>query len=193
MEEKGQQWFQQLTGHIQELRTNRPLPERNQLNDVEEWQCRIVGSAWMLWFEEVGPNFLQERNLLHKIRQIEPDPYIVLVSNTPGLVAAEEIVGSGDKRVAFLYEEEYQEFLSKNTDSDFRWHIYVWSFFQDKLDPEMLLEPMERHPISDDDVYWQHNEGTWWAHLACRGVEHLWKWNGVEPELLEEALVHWVE
>ncbi len=25
-----------------------------------------------------------------------------------------------------------------------------------------------------------------------RGIEHLWKWDGAKPTLLEEAIAHWV-
>lgn len=31
-----------------------------------------------------------------------------------------------------------------------------------------------------------------WAVNAGRGVDHLWRWDGQAPELLEEALTHWV-
>jgi hypothetical protein len=31
-----------------------------------------------------------------------------------------------------------------------------------------------------------------WAVNAGRGVDHLWGWDGRKPELLEEAMSHWV-
>lgn len=31
-----------------------------------------------------------------------------------------------------------------------------------------------------------------WALNSGRGVDHLWRWDGGEAGLLEEALTHWV-
>jgi hypothetical protein len=56
MNPEGQEWFAQLNISIDQLQKENPLPERNQLNDSEEWQCRIVGSSLLNWLENVGPN-----------------------------------------------------------------------------------------------------------------------------------------
>ncbi len=37
---------------------------------------------------------------------VDPEPAILFTSNVPGLVAAQELVGSGHNRVVFLLEDE---------------------------------------------------------------------------------------
>jgi hypothetical protein len=192
MEQEGQNWFTQLNASIEQLRKENPLSARDQLNDSEEWQCKIVGSSLLNWLENVGPNFLQERSVFCKVREIEPDPFLVFTSNTPGLVAAREIVGEDNERIVFLDDSEFDDWLKDHPDKSYRWHVHVWSYFRDSLESEFHQKAEEEYPISEESSYWQHSEGTMWADLAGRGVDHLWRWDGNGPELLEEAFTNWV-
>ncbi len=82
--------------------------------------------------------------------------------------------------------------ITESPDEEHRWHVHFWSFFLDEAQPGFLKIGCRKYPIPTSCVYWQHIEGTMWGRLAGRGVDHLWKWDGAEPVLLEEALTHWV-
>ena len=164
MNHEGQEWFDQLTSATQEFRKEIPMPTREELNEPEEWQCRITGSSLVNWLDNVGDNILQERSMFCKLKEIEPDPFLVFTSNRPGLVAINQIVGVGNERIVF----------------------------RDQIDTEFQQQAEEQFPIPQGSSYWQHSEGTIWAQLAGRGGDHLWKWDGNEPELLEEAFTQWV-
>jgi hypothetical protein len=151
-----------------------------------------VGGTLLTWLRELGPRLLQEREVLHTTMGVSPDPWIVFTSNLPGLVAAREILGTNSKRIVYLSEDEFRQWLAHSPDAAFRWHVHFWSLFLDDPRPGFLAEATRRHPISPPCVYWQHAEGTMWGKLAGRGVDHLWKWDGKEPSLLEEALTQWV-
>ena len=117
---------------------------------------------------------------------IEPDPCIVFTTDVPGLVAAEEILDRSD-RIACLSGTAFDLWLSQEPDENFRWHVCVWSRFCDPIDADVLEAAREAFPLPEERTYWLHSEGTLWAPLAGRGVDHLWAWDGQEPELLEEA------
>jgi hypothetical protein len=168
------------------------LPSRDELSPAEEWQCRIVGSSLLNWLRKIGPRFLQERAVLAKLLEIDREPFIVFTSDIPGLVAAQQILGTDHERVGFLLQDELDSFLRQVEDPDYRWRVHVWSVFRKVVAPAFEAEARAKYPIPDGCSYWQHSEGTMWAVNAGRGVDHLWRWNGQNPELLEEALPHWV-
>ena len=62
------EWFSLLNQHIEQCRLENPLPSREELTKVQEMQCRIVGGAIIAWLERYGPQFLQERQVLHEVR-----------------------------------------------------------------------------------------------------------------------------
>ena len=123
---------------------------------------------------------------------VDPDPVIVFTSDLPGLVAAQEILGSEHELVTCLLEEEFADAEVRAADPGYVRHVHVWSRFLLELEPDFAAVARSRHPIRSGDRHWQHTEGTMWAPNAGRGVDHLWRWDGSEPELLAEALTHWV-
>jgi len=186
------EWADELRRFAAARRAARPLPERDALTPAQERQCRIVGGALLAWLQDHGPRFLQERATMAALLEVEPDPAIVFTSDLPGLVAAQEILGSEHELVTFLLEEEFADAEVRTADPGYIRHVHVWSRFLPELETKFAALARSKHPIRPGDRYWQHAEGTMWAPNAGRGVDHLWRWDGSEPELLEEALTHWV-
>ena len=143
---------------------------------------------------EDRPEFLQQRGLLAKLLEVDREPFIVFTADTPGLAAAQQILSSDHERVGVVLQDEFDAFLQQVEDAKYRWHVHVWSYFRKVLEPafEAEAEAQAKYPIPDGSSYWQHSEGTLWAINAGRGVDHLWRWDDQNPELLEEALTHWV-
>ena len=185
-------WFGALQEYISGCREALPLAARENLPASEEAHCQIVGGSFLRWLQDTGPQFLSERRVLSKMMKVSPDPDIVFTSNMPGLVAAAEILGDDHDGTAFLLEDEYSHWVAQSPDDEFRWHVHVWSYFRESVEPEFERKAKTTHPLSEGSVYWQHTEGTMWGRLAGRGVDHLWQWDGNQPELLGEAFTHWV-
>lgn len=193
MQAAGQEWISELRSHVDKLRDHHPLPDRQSLDPVEEWQCRIIGGALLNWLREIGPNFLQERQVMCGLLGIEPDPLVVFTSTAPGLIAATQIITSEIESVVFLKDEEFATWSRQHSDNEYRWHVHFWSYFAPRPNQEFLAQCQEQYPLDDEtETYWQHVEGTMWGQQAGRGADHLWKWDGKEPLLLEEAFSHWV-
>ena len=72
----------------------------------------------------------------------------------------------------------------------YRWHVHTWSFFAG-ISPE-VADRAKQYPLGEGESYWLHEEGTMCGDLFGRGGGHLWKWDGREPVLLEEAIEQWV-
>jgi hypothetical protein len=190
MKDEGRKWFDGLKRFVSECRAKRPVVGRKDLSTFEEIQCRIIGGSLISWLGEHGPRLIQERAVEADLQNFEKDPYIVFTSESPGLVAAREILSEGPANMVFLYPDEFTEWLNNNPDSDYRWHVHIWSFFA-PVDEEMAKKAV-KYPCSEGESLWLHKEGTMCGHLFGRGGDHLWKWNGREPELLEEAVNQWV-
>jgi hypothetical protein len=186
------EWTSRLRTYAAEHRAAVPLPDRDALTDAQEWHCRLVGGTILAWLRQHGPRFLEERVVMCKLLGIDRDPTIVFTSDVPGLIAAREIVGPDHERVVYLLEDEFAAAPPRVTDPEYKHHVHFWSFFRPELEPGFAAQARAKHPIPAGCSYWQHSEGTMWAVRAGRGVDHLWRWDGDKPELLEEAMSHWV-
>jgi hypothetical protein len=144
------------------------------------------------WFEHHGPALLLERKVLQKLTRVDPNPGIVFTSTTPGLLAAQEIFGDGRQDIICLYDEELLRWLKRHPDLAYRWHVHFWSSFREPVDKKIAEKAKRVYPLTEGSVYWQHSEGTMWGSQAGRGGEHLWVWDGQEPQLLEETFRSWV-
>ncbi len=129
---------------------------------------------------------------MSKLLEIDPGPFIVFTSDVPGLVAAQEILGQDHDRIDFLLEGEYASSALLAADTKFRYHVHVWSFFRSAVEPTLETKARTKYPLRKGCIYWQHSEGTLWGLNAGRGGDHLWRWDGHTPELLEEAFSQWV-
>jgi len=183
-------WFEGLKAYTAECRKQTPLTRRDDLSLASEMQCRIIGGSLIGWLRQHGPRLLQERAVLAGLQNWEKDPFVVFTSEQPGLVAANEILENAPPTIVFLYCDEFTRWTKAHPDADYRWHVHTWSFF---TAPD--LEEVRRaakYPLAVGDTYWLHKEGTMCGPLFGRGGDHLWKWNGREPELLEECFNQWV-
>ena len=170
MNEQGTEWFEKLKAFLIECRDKRPLITRNDLQTVEEMQCRIIGGSLIGWLKEHGPNLLQERAMLAGLEDMEKDPFIVFTSEQPGLIAANEILSGGQSTIVFLYHDEYSAWLESNPDTNYQWHIHTWSFFA-PLDPT-TVQRAKKYPLTAGEAYWLHKEGTMCGPLFGRGGDH---------------------
>ncbi len=193
MDDEGVAWEKELHHFIQQARAVDPLPDRSCLDKAQEMQCRILGGSLITWLDHVCPRLLADRKTWWYLRELEPDPYLVFETTLPGLVAAAEILEGGADRLIFLSPEEYRDWTSQNPDPAYRWHVHTYSFFCDGVTAESLGPLAARFPLPPGAVYWKHVQGDRWGERCGRGVEHLWSWDGEEPELLEEAFNDWVE
>jgi hypothetical protein len=185
-------WATQLRDHAAACRAAAPLPDRDALTAAQEWRCRIVGGALLTWLRQHGPRFLQERAVVCELLGLDRDPAVVFTSDVPGLVAAREVVGPDHERVVYLLDDEFAAAPARAADPGYKHHVHFWSFFRPEVEAGFAAEARARHPIPADCSYWQHSEGTMWAVTAGRGADHLWRWDGHTPELLEEAMSRWV-
>lgn len=189
----GQAWTDELRAHIATLREEKPLPDRAVLDAAEERQCQVMGGTLLTWLRKIGPAFLQERQAMSGTLGIEPEALIVFTSTIPGLVAARQIIPADNQAILYLEHDEFAGWTRQHPDDEYRWHVHFWSLYRATPDQEFLARAQERYPLEQaTETYWQHSEGTMWAKNVGRGVDHLWKWDGNEPQLLEEAFYHWV-
>lgn len=124
MNEAGQEWFDGLKAFIEECRAEQPIVERDTLSTIEEMQCRIIGGSLISWLQSHGPRMLQERTFFSKLQQWEDDPFIVFTAEQPGLVAANEILDEPGERIAFLYPQEFNQWLEEHPDPEYFWHVH---------------------------------------------------------------------
>lgn len=129
---------------------------------------------------------------MSRLTGLSEEPGIVFTSDVAGLLAAVEIIGDDAPGTVCLLDEEFRRILRDHPDERLCHHVHFWSIFDERLEAEALGQATSDHPISKGFVYWLHREGTMWGPLAGRGVDHLWSWDGTEPELIEEAFATWV-
>jgi hypothetical protein len=190
MKTEGTTWFEGLKAYVAECRAERPIKDRNDLSLAEEIQCRIIGGSFISWLRKHGLRLIQERTVLAEREQWENDPFIVFTSEESGLVAAREILEDDIGKIVFLYPAEFEDWAKRHPDGDYRWHIHTWSYFA-PLDPATKHKAAQ-YPLAAGETYWLHKEGTMCGRLFGRGGDHLWKWNGKAPMLLQERLNQWV-
>lgn len=176
-------WADKLRQHIARCREAKPIPRRNSLTLADEWQCRILGGSLVNGLRRDQPHIIQEASAL-RVLDVDSDRLIVFTSTLPGLVAAREILGPDDDRVAYLLEDEFSTFNEQDYDEACRWHIHKWSFFVEGGHLETYARP--KHPLPKGATYWIHDDGCVWAQNAGDAVQHLWTWDGVKPTLVEE-------
>jgi hypothetical protein len=191
MQQAGHDWFNGLKQHIAECRAKKPLVDRAKLTIEHEMDCRIIGGSLLGWFRRFGPRLLQERAMLtHLNTEWEKDPFIIITSQQAGLVAAKEVLEGGADRVAMLYPREFKEWLTGHPDDEYQWHVHISSQIR-PMDDHMLALA-QQYPIGEGESCILHEESTTCGKLFARGGVSLWKTDGKDVALLEEALTHWV-
>ena len=179
-------WFESIRKHIQDLRSKLPVPARASLSSGAEHQCRIIGSTLIAWLENHGPQLINQRRIVSRGTELEPDPYVFVVTDTPGLIAADEIIGVNHPKIAFLLVDEYGALDDIRADFDLNWHVQYESHFREEIDTE-YLDALKVHTLLPNESYWVHTENTFTGPRIGIGGDHLWKWDGAEATLLQEA------
>ena len=176
--------------HLRSCREKAPIPSRDLLGPQEEAQCRILGGHLIHWLSDRGPHLLQERAVLSSLQKWDPKPVICFHSNLPGMVAAHEILQDEPGPVLWGLSGDFESLPTK--DDSFTYHVELHSLFSPI--PPAAVDPEVRHryPLADSEAYFLHRDESVLGPLFARGAHHLWKWNGQELILLEEAVDAWV-
>ena len=61
-----------------------------------------------------------------------------VVTDAPGLIAADEIIGVSHPKIAFLLVDEYGALDDIRADFDLNWHVQYESHFREEIDTEYL-------------------------------------------------------
>lgn len=190
MTNEGQAWFEDLRAFAEKRREAIPIAELSNLAPFEAAQCRIIGSTLLSWLQEDGPFFLKERETLDFERCLEKDPFIVFSSDQPGLTAARDIIDVSSTRIVYLHRNDFDSWMRDRPDDDFKWHVHLWSYFcpfeADSSGKEVGYE------LADGESFVLHEVGHMCGPLFGQGCGHLWKWDGDELTILEEAFMEWV-
>ena len=172
--------------HLDRRRHEVPIVPRDHLSPLDEQQCRILGGDLIRWINDIADGLLSERALLlhHK------DPVIFFISTMPGLVASQEVLG--DKNGPFVWglPEDFDSFEER--DEEFIFHVEYRSFFKEPESDAAVKELTKSHPLAPGESHLIHTVESVMGPLFARGGEHLWKWDGDQLELLEEAWRTWV-
>jgi hypothetical protein len=145
------------------------------------------------WLRNAGPALIAERNALAVTRGATAKPLVVIVTDTPGLVAASEILGDAQQGVVYCRSSELEAFPEYGQDSAMREHCELHSFFIDEQGAANELERARvEHPPGPGEELWIHHDETIMGPLFARGCGHLWLWNGREPRLVQEGWSRWI-
>ena len=179
------EWSAALKEYDTERRQQQPIPDRASLSEEEEWHCRVIGGEFIRWNQRHLSDILGERIALSSMK-FDPDPLIVFTSTMPGLVAAKEIVPDPPSNLVYLLHEEFQSWEKQHPVDEFRWYIHHWSYFRN-MDGELLKRTKAEYPDIAPSEFRIHTCGDLWAEQAGVEGDHLWRWDGNQMELLEEA------
>lgn len=188
----GQNWQAALQKHAAQEYETRPLPPRAELSALEEYQCRIFGGTLIAWLRQHSHPLLMERQVLKQTLKVESDPVIVVISDKPGLTAAREILARASFPIFHLPQASFDAFLKEHPDDTFRWHVVFTSYFHQDADAHTLAKMNALAPLQPGEEFWLHREASTLAPLFERACDHLWKWDGEDLALVEEAFSSWI-
>lgn len=189
---RGKDWQAALEVRMIHEYIANPLPPREELSALEEYQCRIVGGTLVSWLQTHSRPLLREREFLKDIRQLERDPLIVFISDKPGLIAARQILEGAPFPIVYLSQETFDAFIEQDPDETFCWHVVFTSYFHQNADGDTQSAMHATHQLQPGEEFWLHREVSTLAPLFARGGEHLWKWDGEKMSLVEEAFSTWI-
>lgn len=188
----GKNWQTALQKHVAQEYETRPLPPREQLSALEEYQCRIFGGTLIAWLQQHSHPLLTEREVLKQTLKVESDPVIVVISDKPGLTAAHEILEGAPFPIFYLAQASFDTFLAAHPDETFRWHVVFTSYFHQNAEAHVLAKMNALAQLKPGEEFWLHREASTLAPLFERACDHLWKWDGEDLSLVEEAFNGWI-
>jgi hypothetical protein len=174
MEPDRTKWQKKLLQYERTCRAARHISRQLTVSITEKVQCDIIS-----------------RSLAHHLDHLIPslkdnDRRIVFTSSCTGLMAAEILSGKMSLKMTSLYPDEYRKWLQKHPDTNYQYHIHLWSHFIANPDIGNSL-----YSLNTNEHYWLHTEGIMCGLKLGRGAEHLWKWGGKQPVLLKKNYAQW--
>jgi hypothetical protein len=173
MNPRRNKWQQGLLNYERAYRTGRPATNRKSLSKQGRMQCDIIAGTLA--------------GQLHNLQRMpDHNRHLVFTSTEPGLVAAHGILQGQSLAFCCLPPKEYRLWMQLHPDMNFRLHVHFWSHFVEH--PDIINC---RFSISTDEQYWLHTEGMMCGPKFGRGADHLWKWDGEQPVLLQKNYTQW--
>lgn len=182
-----QEWTAALHSFVEEQRKSHLLLNQKDLSTEEDWQRRIIGSEFINWYNNRLEDILNERAALRM--QFDPAPLIVFTTNTPGVVAAQDILQEAPENIIFLLHNKFSEWEKQHPFDTFRFHIHHWSYFQN-INQQSLERAKTLHPDINPNDFRIHTTGVLWGENCGMQCDHLWHWSGEKMIMLEEAFSH---
>ena len=179
-----------LRAHLAHCRQRTPIVPREHLDPQGECRCQVLGGHLNHWLQEWGPKLLQERAVYAHLVGGEGDPLVCYISEMPGLVAAQEILGPNRGPVVWGCPEDFASFPT--ADTELTYHVELRSMFVDVDVKTESKDMVTKHPIGSNETYLFHHDESIMRPLFARGGRHLWKWDGEHLSLLEEGRSTWV-
>ena len=176
--------------HLARRRQEVPIVSRENLSPLAEQQNRILGSDLLDWLNERAESLLSERAMFSTTNNWYKHPVIFIISTMPGLVASQDIIVDKKAPVVWGLPEDFDSFEVQDEENIF--HVEYRSLFKELESDADMKELTKFHQLKPDESYFVHTVESVTGPLFARGMEHLWKWDGKNLELLEEAWQSWV-
>ncbi len=176
--------------HLDRRRQDVPIVPRGGLSPLAESQCQVLGGSLINWIQEQADGLLAERAMLGKLKDWHADPVILFVSTMPGLVAAQEILGDEKSPFVWGLTDDFESF--EEPDDEYLFHVEFRSLLEEPESDTDVTDLKKSYPLAPGESHFIHTVESVMGPLFARGEKHLWKWNGDELKLLEEAWQEWV-
>ena len=175
-----EEYESRLREHLVACRSTNPIPPRSGLSDLAEQQCQLLGGHLINWLNDRAPSLLSERAVIARLQDWETDPLICVVSDIPGLVAADEILEGEHERIVWGLPEDFEPLIELDQEQIF--HVRFCSHFTAVDGADLPAELHEKHDIVADGEYFSHRDESVMGPLFVRGCLHLWRWDGASED-----------
>lgn len=165
--------YPQLLSYAAECRRAAPPPDLSDFTPAERAQCDILRS-------------LMCKSVLISLARISPNSTPVIYTSRVGLPAAIEFFR--DAPAVILDESEKQRWFDDagrlGPDATW-WFSFAWWILRDSVSEEFKQFVLNRHPLPEGCTHWMTHCG--WTGVGGSQIHSLWRWNGVQAELVEDC------
>lgn len=179
-------WRQELLSYLAPLQG--PLPTKEDLNPLQDWQRRISGGVLLQFFDLLQKSAPED--LFPQLADLPLEQRVFLfITDESGYLAAQELMDLESTQAICVLKDHWRTFLEDfetNDDDEFIHHYQFWSVWHQEIP-----ENWEVSPLTEGGEYWIHEEGFAVADGAGRGAQHLWRWTGTDLVLSEELMSSW--
>ena len=187
MNRRARHWFEDLRQHVADNRIRTPIPLRPSLSLADEEKCKIIGGGLIAWLESAGAEVFNQRAMFSRLAELEPDAFVFVVTDAPGLVAAGEILGHDHPGVEVLLLAEHRALPPNLADHRLKWHIEYQTYFHARVE-RINRDDLKPYPKHRGERFWIHVENTITGPNMGFGLDHMWKWDGAKATLVREEL-----